>query len=154
MPTIPPPAVAFAAVLAQRALSRHPRPPTTARTAGAVTLSVASLSMAAASARRFLDSGTTLEPFHPDHASALVTSGVNAVTRNPMYVGLAGLVLAHAVWRGSWAGLLPLAAYVAFIDRAQIAAEETALREKFGAAYADYLASTPRWLDRRSLGLT
>ena len=84
----------------------------------------------------------------------LVTSGANAISRNPMYVGMAGLLLAHAVWRGSWTALLPLAGFVAFIDRAQIRAEESALLEKFGAAYEAYKATTPRWIDRRSLSLT
>ena len=84
----------------------------------------------------------------------LVTSGANSISRNPMYVGLAGLLLAHAVWRGSGVALLPLAGFVAFIDRVQIHAEEVALLEKFGAEYAAYQATTPRWVDRRSLGLT
>jgi protein-S-isoprenylcysteine O-methyltransferase Ste14 len=146
--------VALAAVLTQRALSRTPRPLTTGRVAGVVAISLVSVSLAGAAANQFRRSGTTLEPLHPDQASVLVTSGVNAVSRNPIYVGMAGLVLAHAVWRGSWAALLPLAGFVAFIDRAQIAAEEKALREKFGAEYEAYLTSSPRWLDRRSVGLT
>ncbi len=70
-----------------------------------------------------------------------------------MYVGLAGLLLAHAVWRGSWAALLPLAGFVGFTDRVQIQAEEAALLAKFGAQYDAYRAATPRWIDRRSLGL-
>lgn len=154
MPRIPPPAVAVAAALVQRALSRSPRPLTTGRVVGVAALSVASVSMAGAAATRFRRSGTTVEPFHPEHASVLVTGGVNALSRNPMYAGLAGALLAHAVRRGSWAALLPVAGFVAYIDRVQIAAEETALREKFGPEYEAYLASTPRWIDRRSLGLT
>jgi protein-S-isoprenylcysteine O-methyltransferase Ste14 len=115
--------------------------------------SLASLSMAGTAASRFRRSGTTLEPIHPDRASVLVTSGANAVSRNPMYVGMTGLLLAHAVWRGSWTALLPLVGFVVFIDRAQIQAEEAALLEKFEAAYEAYRATTPRWVDRRSLGL-
>jgi len=71
-----------------------------------------------------------------------------------MYVGLAGLLGAHAVWRGSWAALLPLAAFVVLIDRVQIKAEEAALLEKFGAEYDAYRATSPRWTDRRSLDFT
>jgi protein-S-isoprenylcysteine O-methyltransferase Ste14 len=112
-----------------------------------------SLSVAGTAVSRFRRTGTTLEPFRPDRASVLVTSGANAITRNPMYVGLAGLLLAHAVWRGSWSALLPLVGFVVFIDRTQIQAEETALHERFGAAYRAYQATTPRWIDRRSLGL-
>ena len=130
------------------------RPPTKGRTVGAVTISLLSFSMAGTAASRFRQSGTTLEPFQPDRASVLVTTGANAISRNPMYVGMAGLLLAHAVWRGSWTALLPLVGFVVFIDRAQIQAEETALRAKFGAAYDAYQATTPRWIDRRSVGLT
>ena len=68
-----------------------------------------------------------------------------------MYVGMAGLLVANAMRRGSWVALAPVAGFILFIDRLQIAAEESALREKFGAEYESYLAATPRWLDRRSL---
>jgi len=110
--------------------------------------------MAGTAASRFRRGGTTLEPFHPDRASVLVTSGANTISRNPMYVGMAGLLVAHAAWRGSWAALLPLAGFVVFIDRVQIQAEEAALLEKFGAEYVAYRAMSPRWIDRRSLDFT
>lgn len=110
--------------------------------------------MAGTAASLFRRRGTTLEPFHPDRASVLVTTGANAVTRNPMYVGLAGLLIAHALWRGSWTALLPLVGFVAFIDRTQIQAEEAALRRNFGGDYETYQSTTPRWIGRRSLGLT
>ncbi len=84
----------------------------------------------------------------------LVTSGANTISRNPMYVGMAGLLLAHAAWRGSWAALLPLGGFVVFIDRVQIQAEEAALLEKFGADYDAYREAAPRWIDLRSLSLT
>jgi protein-S-isoprenylcysteine O-methyltransferase Ste14 len=35
----------------------------------------------------------------------------------------------------------------------QIAAEERALAEKFGADYAAYRSSVPRWLDLRSFSV-
>jgi protein-S-isoprenylcysteine O-methyltransferase Ste14 len=111
------------------------------------------MSLAAGAASRFRRSGTTLDPVRPEEASALVTTGPNAITRNPMYVGLSGLLVAHAVWRGTWVALLPVAAFVAFIDRLQVRAEELALARKFGASYEAYRAAAPRWLDRRSIGL-
>ena len=37
----------------------------------------------------------TVEPFDPSKATALVVSGPNAVTRNPMYVAMAGVLLAR-----------------------------------------------------------
>ncbi len=71
-----------------------------------------------------------------------------------MYVGMAGLLVAHAIWRGPWVGLVPVAGFVVFVDRLQIAAEEWALLRNFGAEYEAYRAAAPRWLDRRSLDFT
>jgi protein-S-isoprenylcysteine O-methyltransferase Ste14 len=148
---IPPPAAALGAAILQRALPREARPLTTGRSVAAVTISTASFSMAGAAASRFRRRATTLEPLHPERASTLVTDGVNAISRNPMYLGLAGLLLGHAVWRGSWPAVLPLVGFVVYIDRAQIQAEEVALLERFGADYEAYRARTPRWIDRRSV---
>lgn len=147
---VPPPLVALAAALAQRALT-GPAPRSTAGRAVATTVSLASMSLAGAAAAQFRRSGTTVEPLHPEQASVLVTTGANSISRNPMYVGMAGLLVANAVRRGSWAALAPVAAFVLIIDRLQIEAEESALLEKFGAAYEAYRAASPRWLDRRSL---
>jgi protein-S-isoprenylcysteine O-methyltransferase Ste14 len=83
----------------------------------------------------------------------LITTGSNSITRNPMYVGLTGLLVAHAIGHGSWKALLPAAAFVAVIDRVQIEAEESALVEKFGPDYEAYRAATPRWVGLRSLNL-
>lgn len=150
---IPPPAIALAAALVQRALAGERRPASRARSTAATATALASMAMAGGAASRFRRSGTTVEPFHPDRASTLVTSGPNVLSRNPMYVGMAGVLLTHALYRGSWTALLPVAGFVAYIDRVQVRAEEAALREKFGPAYEAYLKSTPRWLDRRSLPL-
>ena len=76
----------------------------------------------------------------------LVTSGPTAVTRNPMYVGMAGVLVAHAVLRGSWRALLPVAAFMAVMDRVQIPPEEQALAAHFGADYTAYRNQVPRWL--------
>ena len=66
-------------------------------------------------------------------------------------VGMAGLLVANAIRRGSWAALAPVAGFVVIIDRLQIEAEESALLEKFAVEYEAYRAASPRWLDRRSL---
>jgi protein-S-isoprenylcysteine O-methyltransferase Ste14 len=151
VPVLPPPLVALAAGFAQRALTGGTEPPGRGQKAVAVGISLASVSMAGAAAGRFRRSGTTVEPFHPEEASVLVTAGANSISRNPMYVGMTGLLVAHAVWRGSWVALAPVAAFIAFIDRVQIQAEESALLAKFGPAYDAYRAATPRWLSPRSV---
>ena len=63
-----------------------------------------------------------------------------------MYVGMAGLLLAHAMARGNRRAVLPVLGFVAVIDRAQIPAEEAAMAELFGRDYANYADRVPRWL--------
>jgi protein-S-isoprenylcysteine O-methyltransferase Ste14 len=91
-----------------------------------------------------------VHPFEPERASVLVTTGPYARTRNPMYVGLAGLLVAHAVVRASWTALVPVGVFVV-IDRRQIAPEEAALLRLFGAEFEAYRSAVPRWLDQRSV---
>lgn len=153
MTRLPPPLLALAAAAVQRALSPGASSPGTLRAATVGLLSAGSLALAGASAGQFRRSRTTVEPFRPDRASTLVTTGANALTRNPMYVGMAGLLVAHAVRRGSWPALLPAAGFVALMDRTQVEVEEQALRGKFGAEFDAYCAAVPRWIDARSVRL-
>jgi protein-S-isoprenylcysteine O-methyltransferase Ste14 len=62
-----------------------------------------------------------------------------------MYVGMAAVLAGHAVRRGPRA-LLPLAAFVAYIDRLQIQPEEQALRARFGEEYNAYCRRVRRWV--------
>lgn len=146
MPRIAPPLVALVAAVGQRLLTGPTPRPGPARAAASAGVALGSVALAASTGMRFRSSGTTVEPFRPEEATALVTSGPNAVTRNPMYVGLAGLLVAHAIWRASVVALVPVAALVGYLDRVQVRAEEAALAEKFGARYDAYRASVPRWL--------
>jgi protein-S-isoprenylcysteine O-methyltransferase Ste14 len=143
---VPPPVIALAAGLAQRALTKGSGRPSGIRRLLAATTAAGSATLAGAASAQFRHRRTTVDPVHPARASALVTTGPNALTRNPMYVGMAGVLLAHAILRGSWRALVPLVGFVVVIDRVQIAAEEAALTEVFGDAYAAYRAEVPRWL--------
>lgn len=94
----------------------------------------------------FRKSRTTVNPLRPERATALVTSGVYKITRNPMYVGMSLLLLAWAVWLSA---LLPFAGpviFVLYITRFQIQPEERVLLERFGDEYAAYAARVRRWL--------
>jgi protein-S-isoprenylcysteine O-methyltransferase Ste14 len=51
-----------------------------------------------------------------------------------------------AVWSGSVLSVVPLAAFVAYVDRVQIKAEEEALTATFGDRYAAYRRRVRRWL--------
>jgi protein-S-isoprenylcysteine O-methyltransferase Ste14 len=99
-----------------------------------------------ASLRLFAKAQTTPNPMHPEKATELVTSGAYRLSRNPMYVGDALMLAGLAVWLGSVAGLVILAAFVTYIDRVQIASEEAALTERFGDRYVAYRRQVRRWL--------
>lgn len=89
---------------------------------------------------------TTINPLRPAMASALVRDGVYRITRNPMYVGMACVLLAWAAWLAApWALLGPLA-FVLYITRFQIVPEERVLARLFGADFDDFRASVRRWL--------
>jgi len=87
-------------------------------------------------------------------ATALVTSGPFAWSRNPIYLGnttlLVGAGLAFAM---PWFLPAAMAAAVA-VTHLAIVREEAHLNARFGAAWRDYAARTGRWLGRRRPGST
>lgn len=147
----PPPVLAFLGVVVQQVWPRHGPPRSVGREAVAAATFAVSAGLAGGAAAQFRAAHTTVEPFEPSKATSLVVTGPNSLTRNPMYVGMAGLLVANAIRLRDWRALVPLAAFVGYIDRFQIAAEERALAEKFGADYAAYRSAVPRWVDARSV---
>jgi protein-S-isoprenylcysteine O-methyltransferase Ste14 len=94
----------------------------------------------------FRASRTTINPLKPGRASTLVTGGVYRFSRNPMYVGMALLLIALAVYLSA---LIPCAGpvlFVLYITRFQIQPEERVLEGIFGAEYSAYAARVRRWL--------
>ena len=89
---------------------------------------------------------TTVNPLNPELASALVSSGIYRVSRNPMYVGFACLLVAWAVYLASPLAVLGVFGFVVFMNRYQIAPEERALTTLFGDEFTEYLASVRPWL--------
>lgn len=87
---------------------------------------------------------TTLIPNRP--ATAFVTRGPYAFTRNPMYLSLVALYIAVALWLNSWWVLVLLPVVVLVIDRAVIAREERYLGAAFPAEYSAYRTRVRRWL--------
>lgn len=112
----------------------------------AVGLGTAAVGLAAWTVSAYRTKHTTLHPSDPAATDALVTEGANAYTRNPIYVSIAGVLGAHALWRGGVASWLPVAGFVYVVDRMQVNREEAALRDRFGDEYVRYAIKTPRWL--------
>jgi protein-S-isoprenylcysteine O-methyltransferase Ste14 len=88
--------------------------------------------------------GTTPEP--NGVATALLTSGPFRWTRNPLYLGLAILLVCFGVLLNSaWMlGLTPV--LVLLLDRLVIVKEEQRLRAQFGEEYEGYSRRVRRWL--------
>lgn len=94
----------------------------------------------------FVSRRTTVSPLSPRKSSALVTTGIYRFTRNPMYLGLAILLTAWAVWQAALLPFLGPVLFVAYITRFQIRPEERVLTDLFGPRYADYQRRVRRWL--------
>ena len=85
---------------------------------------------------------TTIDPVRIEAASSVVTGGIFAYTRNPMYVGFTALLLAWSSYLAiSWTLFGPIF-FVLFITRFQIVPEELLMSAKFGLAYDESLALT------------
>lgn len=115
------------------------------RSVAALAIAALGVAFSAAGLVQFRRFKTTVNPTKPETASALVSSGVFNVTRNPMYVGLALVLVAWAAFLASpWTLMGPLA-FGLYIDRFQIAPEERALSKLFGVEYSTYKARVRRW---------
>lgn len=109
-------------------------------------LLVVGLLLMLVAAGQFIAAKTTINPMRPARASNLITTGVFAISRNPIYLADLLLLAALAVWLGNAFNVALLALFVWYLDRFQIAPEECALRDKFGAAYDAYCSRVRRWL--------
>lgn len=92
---------------------------------------------------------TTVNSWRPAAARTLVTSGMYAWSRNPMYLGLALALLGWALELGTPAALGGPLLFIPFIHWVQIRPEERALRRRFGEDYARYCGRVNRWFGRR-----
>ena len=88
----------------------------------------------------------TLAPW--DAPTALVHGGLYRHTRNPMYLGVLGVLLGEALWWASGAVLLYAGGVAVAVHVRVVRYEEPVLARQCGAAYAAYRAAVPRWLPR------
>lgn len=90
--------------------------------------------------------GTTVNPTNPDGTVAIVNTGVYSLTRNPMYVGFAFMLLSAVIFTANYVSLVSLLIYVLYMNRFQIRPEERMLVQKFGESYGSYLQQVRRWV--------
>jgi protein-S-isoprenylcysteine O-methyltransferase Ste14 len=117
-----------------------------ARRVLAACVAVAGVAIALAGVVAFRRVRTTVNPLHPEKASTLVTSGIYRLTRNPMYLGMLLVLLAWALILSNAVAASVVPAFVLYMNRFQIMAEETALSAAFGQEFVEYKSRVRRWL--------
>lgn len=100
--------------------------------------------LAASAIGLFRRKQTSMIPIRP--AATLVTGGPYRLTRNPMYVSLALLTVAFALFLNTWWTVILLVPTVIAVQHFVIAPEERYLRRRFGAEYEEYTRRVRRWL--------
>ena len=93
----------------------------------------------------FRRAGTTVNPTKPHTTSALVSTGIYRFSRNPMYLGFLLALVGWAVFLANIVAFVLVPAYVAYMNRFQIAPEERAMLATFGAEFAAYKERVRRW---------
>jgi protein-S-isoprenylcysteine O-methyltransferase Ste14 len=104
---------------------------------------LAGLVIAAKGARAFKLMGTNIKTF--DAPQKLVTSGLFARSRNPMYLGFALCAVGFGTALGSASPLCIAAVFCIILDRWYVRFEEIVMHDTFGAEYEQYRARVRRW---------
>jgi protein-S-isoprenylcysteine O-methyltransferase Ste14 len=106
-----------------------------------LSLGVATLTSAM---RRFRAAGTNVPT--PMPTKVLVTGGLYAYSRNPIYLALSLIYLGLAIGADSvWSVILTVPVLL-IVRYGVIAREERYLERKFGGAYLDYRERVHRWI--------
>lgn len=86
---------------------------------------------------------TTVKPF--EEPSALITHSVYGISRNPMYLGFAAILIGIAILLKTVTPYLIVVIFVFLMDRMFIQIEEQNLARKFGKAWLEYKGKVRRW---------
>jgi protein-S-isoprenylcysteine O-methyltransferase Ste14 len=80
-----------------------------------------------------------------DQPGGLVTTGIFAVSRNPIYVGFFVFLLGQFLVFPSWTPLIALAVATLLFHR-QVLREEEFMRQRYGREYGEYCGRVRRYL--------
>jgi len=92
----------------------------------------------------FLKSKTTLSPY--ESPTSLVTSGPFRISRNPMYLGMAAILLGVAILLGTLVTFASPVLFIMLIETFFIPGEERKLEKIFGERYKKYENKVRRWI--------
>ena len=95
---------------------------------------------------QFYKSKANINPIHLEKSNVFVVNGIYRFSRNPMYLSLAGLLLAWAIYLQSAVSFLGVFLFIYLITQWQIKPEEYWLEKKFGESYLAYKKKVRRWI--------
>ena len=94
--------------------------------------------------RAFKENKTSVRPL--EKSDRLITTGAFRISRHPMYLGFAGILLGIAMLMGSLTPYLVFPAFLIFMDAVFIRHEEKELEKTFGEAWLQYRKMSRRCL--------
>lgn len=92
----------------------------------------------------FRKARTHIEPWKP--TSSIVTSGIYAYSRNPIYLAMSVIAVGIGVALNSMIVALSFIPSLVVVYYFVVRKEEAYLEEKFGEAYLDYKRTVRRWV--------
>ena len=92
----------------------------------------------------FLKSKTTLSPF--ESPTSLLTSGPYSLSRNPIYLGMASILLGVAVFFGTLVTFVFPFLFLMIIETLLIPVEERSMEKIFGKKYDEYKSRVRQWI--------
>tara|TARA_R110002167_G_scaffold180956_25_gene381213 strand:+ start:1413 stop:1883 length:471 start_codon:yes stop_codon:yes gene_type:complete len=95
---------------------------------------------------QFYKNKTTVNPFKPEKTNTLVVEGVYRYSRNPMYLGMALVLLAWGIFLSNPFNLILFFSFILYMNYFQIKPEEYALEHLFGEDFTRYKLNVRRWL--------
>ena len=104
---------------------------------------VAGIAIAVQGSRQFAAAETNIIPL--TESTTLVTDGVFAFSRNPMYLGMTLLLTGLAFIADNALAWLVVVAFWLIIQFAFIRREESLMADTFGDAYIEYKGRVRRW---------
>ena len=96
--------------------------------------------------RSFKAHQTTINPINIDNATSLVVSGTFKYSRNPMYLGMALILLSISFKFNLIGGIFFTLLFAIYITRFQIIPEEAVMEKLFGDDFKNYKNKTRMWI--------
>ncbi|XOZ34408.1 methyltransferase family protein [Halomonadaceae bacterium KBTZ08] len=147
--TIPPPLIALTVALLMWGIA-HLVPgaalPLPRSATLAFVVAMAGFGIALVGILQFWRASTTVNPHTPQNSEQLVQHGIYRFSRNPMYLGLAVVLLAWALYLSNGLSLFLIPGFIVYINRFQILPEERHMRALFGQSFDEYAARVRRWI--------